>query len=316
MSTPLRVIYAGTPEFAVSALNALVHSSHKVVAVYTQPDRPAGRGRKLCLSPVKEFALAHGLQVVQPDSLKRSDVQNRLAEFKPDVMVVAAYGLILPQAVLDIPRCGCLNIHASLLPRWRGAAPIQRALLAGDVVTGVSLMVMNAGLDTGPVIAMRSVELLPHHTAGDVHDALAPLGAELLLQYLEDWCEGKRRAVEQDVTQACYASKLDKSEAEINWQHTADFIKRQVVAFNPWPVAHTRHQQQALRIWAAEVLDHETPDQAAGYVSKTSPDGIEVVTGKGVLVIKQLQLAGGKPMSASAFLNAHALLGQQLGVCV
>ena len=314
MPTPLRVIYAGTPEFAVSALNALVHSSHQVVAVYTQPDRPAGRGRKLTLSPVKEFGLARGLKLMQPDSLKQSEVQSALAEFKPDVMVVAAYGLILPKAVLEIPRCGCLNIHASLLPRWRGAAPIQRALLAGDRVTGVSLMVMNAGLDTGPVIATRSVAVRPNQTAGEIHDALAPLGAALLLEYLEDWCAGKVSAIPQDSTQACYAPKLDKGEAAIQWQHPAEFIQRQIVAFNPWPVAHTQYQGQALRIWAAEALDHVTPAEAPGCVRKTSPNGIEVVTGKGVLVIKQLQLAGGKTMSAAAFLNAHAVLGQRLGV--
>ncbi len=311
MSQALRVVYAGTPEFAVPALQALLDSRHAVVAVYTQPDRPAGRGRKLRPSPVKALAQTHDLPVEQPARLKGSETLERLAGYAPDVMVVAAYGLILPQRVLALPAHGCLNIHASLLPRWRGAAPIQRALLAGDTETGVTIMQMAPGLDTGAMLLKRACPIRDTETAASLHDRLATLGAEALLATLEQLVAGELQPEPQDEAAACYAAKLDKAEAALDWCEPAVVLARQVRGFNPWPIAYTYYQGQPLRIWAATPLaaDAEVAARQPGEIVAATAAGIDVATGQGILRITELQLPGGKPLAAGQFLNARSLAG-------
>ena len=311
MSQALRVVYAGTPEFAVPALQALLDSRHAVVAVYTQPDRPAGRGRKLRPSPVKALAQTHDLPVEQPARLKGSETLERLAGYAPDVMVVAAYGLILPQRVLALPAHGCLNIHASLLPRWRGAAPIQRALLAGDTETGVTIMQMAPGLDTGAMLLKRACPIRDTETAASLHDRLATLGAEALLATLEQLVAGELQPEPQDEAAACYAAKLDKAEAALDWCEPAVVLARQVRGFNPWPIAYTYYQGQPLRIWAATPLaaNAEVAVRQPGEIVAATAAGIDVATGQGILRITELQLPGGKPLAAGQFLNARSLAG-------
>ena len=302
MSESLRVVYAGTPDFAVPALEALIASRHDVVAVYTQPDRPAGRGRKLRPGPVKSVALAHGIPVEQPETLRESGAQARLAAYRPDLMVVAAYGLILPQAVLDIPRLGCLNIHASLLPRWRGAAPIQRAILAGDTSTGVTIMQMAAGLDTGDMLVKREVPIESGTTAQLLHDRLAAVGGPALLEAIDALVEGRLVPEPQDETLANYAQKLAKDEAAIDWTQPA-------AAFNPWPVAQTTRAGEPLRIWEARAIEGAA---APGRVVAEGPEGIDIGCGEGLLRVMRLQLPGGKPLAARDFLNGRSLAGETL----
>jgi methionyl-tRNA formyltransferase len=323
----LRVVYAGTPEFAVPALDALVAAGHAVVAAYTQPDRPAGRGRSLAQSPVKRRALELGVPVLQPATLRTPDAAATLAAYAPDAMVVAAYGLILPQAILDVPRFGCINVHASLLPRWRGAAPIHRAILAGDAHTGVCIMRMEAGLDTGPVYASERLAIGARETAGELRDRLAALGGRLLVGVLAELEAGRAHAVAQPADGVTYAHKLDKREAAIDWSRSAVEIDRAVRAFVPWPIAETRLHGQQLRVHAAEVLPaQDAPAVRAaagdgvvppGTVLRAGPDGIDVATGDGVLRLTRVQLAGRKAVSAREFLNAGgaaaALAGARLG---
>lgn len=310
MSTPLRIVYAGTPEFALHGLSALLASAHEVVAVYTQPDRPAGRGRQLTASPVKQLALAHGLTVEQPVSLKDAASQARLRAYAPDVMVVAAYGLILPPAVLALPRYGCINLHASLLPRWRGAAPIQRALLAGDTQTGITLMQMAAGLDTGDMLLRLPCVIETTDTAHSLHERLAKLSAQALMQGLEALQAGTLTSVVQDDSLVTYAAKLSKAEALLDWSLSAVALDRCVRAFNPWPVAYTQWQDATLRIWESAVLDVAAPSShPPGQVLAQAASGIDVATGQGVLRIKRLQLPGAKALDASEFIKGHSLLG-------
>ncbi|WP_343882170.1 methionyl-tRNA formyltransferase [Rhodanobacter caeni] len=306
MSNPgLRVVFAGTPEFAVPCLEACRASGAEVVAVYTQPDRPAGRGRKLTPSPVKQAALAAGIAVHQPESLKSADAQQALAELKPDLLVVVAYGLILPRKVLAIPRFGCWNVHASLLPRWRGAAPIQRAILAGDAESGVDLMQMEAGLDTGPVLLERRTPITREDTGGSLHDRLSVLGAEVLADGLRRLLAGDMpSAVPQADDGVTYAHKLDKAEAKLDFRRPAIELERQVRAFDPWPVAEGEIADEHLRIWAALAID--TPHQATpGSVIAASRDGIDVACGQGALRVLAVQRAGGKRIGAADYLNAR-----------
>ena len=312
MTKPLNIVYAGTPEFAAVALAALLETPHRICAVYTQPDRPAGRGRKLKASPVKELALEHGIEVRQPESLKDAAEQAALAALEPDVMIVAAYGLLLPAEVLSIPRLGCLNIHASLLPRWRGAAPIQRAILAGDAETGITIMQMDEGLDTGDMLYKLSTPIGESDNAQTLHDRLALLGAQGIAEALERLQLGNLTAEKQDESLACYAKKLQKTEAGIDWRQSASLIARQVAAFNPWPVAQTLYKGEVLRIWEARVLD-EAAAGTPGSVLRAGKQGIDVACSDGVLRLLRLQRPGGKPQSAADFLNANAVEGVTLG---
>ena len=310
MNPPLRIIFAGTPDFSVPPLKALLGSGHDVVAVYTQPDRPAGRGRKLTASPVKRVAVEHGIPVFQPQSLKGGPEQAELAALAADLMVVVAYGLLLPRAVLDAPRLGCVNIHASLLPRWRGAAPIQRAILAGDAQSGITIMQMEAGLDTGPMILKLSCPIGPEETGGSLHDRLAPLGASALLQALPLIQSGHAVPEIQDEGLATYARKLSKEEAAIDWRRPTSEIERMVRAFDPWPVAQTLYAGKVMRVWSARAA---AGAGEPGRVVGIGRDGIDVATGDGLLRIARLQLPGKRALSAADFLNAQDPLGALLG---
>ncbi|WP_019572065.1 methionyl-tRNA formyltransferase [Thioalkalivibrio sp. ALMg3] len=307
----LRIVYAGTPDFAVPALQALIESGHAPVAVYTQPDRPAGRGRKLRPGPVKQVAETANLPVVQPESLKSAEAQAELAAWRPDILIVAAYGLILPRAVLAIPPLGGLNIHASLLPRWRGAAPIHRAILAGDSGTGVCLMQMAPGLDTGPVHACRRVPITPETTTGSLHDVLAREGAELLVEQLPAIAAGESAPWPQDDEQATYARKLEKQEAWMDWSQPATALDRQVRAFNPWPVAQTGWQGQVVRVYAATPLVGAA-EAVPGTIRAAGPDGVDVTTGDGILRLQTVQLPGRRPVAAADWARNAELVGQTL----
>lgn len=307
----MKILFAGTPEFAVPALGALMAAGHQVTLVLTQPDRPSGRGMKLNTSPVKRLALQYGIIVFQPETLKDAAVQARLASEQADIMVVAAYGLIIPDTILHMPRYGCINIHASLLPRWRGAAPIQRALLAGDTKTGITIMEMVSRLDAGAMIAHAPLPITESDTAQTLHDRLANLGAALMVQVMADLARvGKLQATSQDESLATYAHKLDKAEATIDWKHGAVELSRQVRAFNPFPVAQTTLHGKVCRIWMAHALTGQA--EPGCVVSLTS--GITVGCGNGLLKIEELQMPGGKRLSASDFLAGHSLrVGEYLG---
>jgi methionyl-tRNA formyltransferase len=315
-SSKLNIIFAGTPAFSATTLQALLTSSHSIKAVYTQPDRPAGRGRKLTASPVKELALAHGLPVHQPLTLRDAGEQKILADMNADVMVVVAYGLILPAAVLNAPRLGCINIHASLLPRWRGAAPIQRAILAGDKITGITTMQMDVGLDTGEMLYKLECPIEENDTTETLHDRLAVLGAKAILKTLDDIAAGRAEPEKQDNTLATYAHKITKEEAQIDWQMPADELARKVRGFNPWPVAYIKMGEQTIRVWEASALKINVEHQAPGTIVAVSSDSIDVATGKGFLQLHKIQLPGGRVLSVSDILNSRHdsfVVGKQLG---
>ncbi|MDM5078469.1 methionyl-tRNA formyltransferase [Aeromonas media] len=300
----LKLIFAGTPDFAARHLAALLSSDHEVVAVYTQPDKPAGRGQKLTASPVKALALAHDLPVYQPTSLRNEEAQAELAALGADLMVVVAYGLILPKAVLDTPRLGCLNVHGSLLPRWRGAAPIQRAIWAGDAETGVTIMQMDVGLDTGAMIRKVSCPIASDETSASLYDKLAELGPQALVDTLDAMAAGNTAAEVQDDALANYAQKLSKEEARIDWSMEAVAIERCIRAFNPWPISWFEAAEQTIKVWQAEVIDSDHA-QPVGTLLKADKQGIDVATGKGVLRLLTLQPPGKKAMSVPDLLNSR-----------
>lgn len=315
----LRVIYAGTPDFAVPALQALIDSRHEVVAVYTQPDRRAGRGRKLVFGPVKQLAVDNAIPVEQPESLRNKAAREVLQSYNADVMVVAAYGLILPQKVLDIPRYGCLNIHGSLLPRWRGAAPIQRAIAAGDAETGVTIMQMAKGLDTGDMLHKVVVPITANDGGQRIHDRLATDGATALMTVLDQLCSGELQPEVQDDAFANYAHKLSKAEAQIDWTQSAIEIDRMIRAFDAWPTAFTLYQGKPLRFMASTVVEGakgvsgNAQAVPPGTVIAESREGIDITTGDGVVRILRLQMAGGKALAVADFVNARSLQDAQFG---
>ena len=298
----MRIVFAGTPEFAAQHLQALLDANRHVVAVYTQPDRPAGRGQKLMPSPVKQLALQHGITVYQPQTLRDPAAQAELAALQADLMVVVAYGLILPQAVLDMPRLGCINSHASLLPRWRGAAPIQRAVEAGDVESGVTVMQMEAGLDTGPMLLKVSTPITAGDTGGSLHDRLAELGARAVVEAVAALEAGSLKGEVQNGSLATYAHKLNKDEARLDWSRPAIELERLVRAFHPWPICHSSLDGAAVKIHAARLGDGQG---APGQIIGAGKDGLQVACGAGSLFITRLQLAGGKPLGFSDLYNSR-----------
>ena len=298
--TGLKLIFAGTPEFAVPCLQALIDSQHDVIAVYTQPDRPAGRGRQLTASPVKKLAEQNDIAVEQPQSLRQEAAQKTLAAYQADAIIVVAYGLILPQEILATPKLGCINVHASLLPELRGAAPIQRAILAGYQETGVTIMQMDAGLDTGDMLLKVTCNISSQETGQSLHDKLAGLGAEALLTVLANPFQPEP----QNHEQSSYATKLSKQEGLIDWQQPAIDIDRKIRAFNPWPVAYTQLHQDTLRLWQAEVIEQAT-DKMPGTILQANQSGIDVATGEGVIRLLKLQMSGGKILPVADILNAH-----------
>ena len=311
--TSLRIAFAGTPQFALPALQALLKSRHQVVGVLTQPDRPAGRGQQMRASPVKLLALDAQLPLAQPPTLKTPESRAELTQWAADVLVVVAYGLILPPPVLALPRLGCVNIHGSLLPRWRGAAPIQRAILAGDAETGVTIMQLDAGLDTGPMLLERVRPIGSQDTAGDLHDALAELGAAALLEALDGLAAGALKPRAQPAEGVSYAPKIEKSESPLDWSVSAIHLDRKIRAFNPWPVAETRFAGESLRVLRARIAEPVGAHDAPGTLLGIAEDGLRVACGEGVLAVRELQRAGKRPVSARDFANAVRLAGLRFG---
>ena len=308
--TDARVLFAGTPEFALASLRALVDSGTTPLAVLTQPDRPAGRGKRLTASPVKQFALDQGIEVLQPATLKDPDAVAPIAAFEPDILVVAAYGLILPQSVLDIPAKCCLNVHASLLPRWRGAAPIQAAILAGDTETGISLMAMTAGLDCGPVYVREALAIGKEETAGELHDRLATLGGELLVRHFDSILSGAVDALEQDDSQATYAGKIRKQDARLDWQRTAAELHRLVRAYNPVPGAFFLLDDTPVKCWRASIV--AGADGSPGEVLSAGRGGIVIACGRDALRLDSLQRPGKRPVTAGEFAGTVPMSGRRL----
>jgi methionyl-tRNA formyltransferase len=307
----VKIIFAGTPDFAATHLQAVIDcGKHEIVAVYTQPDRPAGRGKKLTASPVKQLALDHQLAVFQPHSLKDQEAQAVLASLDADIMLVVAYGLLLPQAVLDIPKLGCINVHGSLLPKWRGAAPIQRAIEAGDSETGICIMQMDAGLDTGPVISVARCPIEATDTSGSIYQKLSQLGAPTLLSALDKIASGIAVAEQQDDSLSSYARKIDKSEALIDWSKPAEELAHRVRAFNPFPTAYSHIDGNRVKIWLASAVDKGS-NHSAGTIVEASGNGILVQTGNGQLSISEIQLAGKSKMLVSELLKSKAELFAQ-----
>lgn len=303
-SSPLHIIFAGVPDFAARHLDALLASPNQVVGVFTQPDRPACRGKKLTPSPVKVLAEQHGVPVLQPKSLRPAASQQLVADLQADIMVVVAYGLLLPQAVLDMPRLGCINVHGSLLPRWRGAAPIQRALWAGDTETGITIIQMDAGLDTGAMLHKLSCPITPQDTSASLYDRLAELGPKGLLTTLASLAQGTAVAEKQDDCLATYAEKLSKEEAKLDWSLSAEQLERCIRAFNPWPVSYITIDEQPVKVWKASELNADHSAQP-GTIISADKQGIQVAAAQGVLNLLQLQPAGKKPMSVQDLLNSR-----------
>ncbi len=299
-----RIVFAGTPQFATASLQRLLESSHSVVAVYTQPDRPAGRGREVMGSPVKQMAIAHQIPVFQPEHLRDENEFRRLSDLKPDILVVVVYGMLVPSTILALPRFGCVNVHPSLLPRWRGASPIQSAILAGDRETGVTIMQMEAKMDTGPILATWKCKILPDDNARVLQEKLAKHGADLLLQTINQIEKAISSGIKQDDTQATHTSKIEKKDALIDWALSADEIHRKIRAFNPVPVAFTHFNGERLRIWEAALLEEKHAEKP-GTLIRLEKKGLVVAAGENALRLLRVQLPGGRAQSAEDFINAH-----------
>jgi methionyl-tRNA formyltransferase len=307
MPTPLRIVFAGTPEFAAASLQAILDkktdNQYELVGVYTQPDRPAGRGQKLVQSSVKQLALANDIPVFQPLNFKQDEDKQQLVNLNADVMVVAAYGIILPKIVLDTPKLGCINVHASLLPRWRGAAPINRALIAGDLETGITIMQMDVGLDTGDMLLKSHCDITPTDTFSTLHDRLAVIGGEALIQALELLKQDTLEPEQQDESLTCYATKLTKQEGNIDWSLTAVEIERQVRGLSPWPGTYTNSLAGVMKIHAVQLSNLKDDSNCPGRILSVSKKGIVVSTGQDSIMITDVQFAGGKPMKVQDALN-------------
>lgn len=318
--SPLRIIFAGTPDFAAASLQALLDSKeanhYDIVGVYTQPDRPAGRGQKLLASAVKQLAIAHNIPVYQPVNFKADEDKAQLAALDADLMIVAAYGIILPKAVLDTPKLGCINVHGSILPRWRGAAPIHRAVMAGDGETGITIMQMDVGLDTGDMLLKAYCDIKMTDTSGSLHDKLAVLGGKALIEALEKLKAGELTPEKQDDSLSCYAAKLTKQEGKINWDQDAKWIERQIRGLSPWPVAYTESSQGVMKIHAAEHADVSSETSSPGDILVVSKEGIIVATGNGTVRITEVQFAGGKRMTIQDALNGKHKDAIQIGQCL
>ncbi|MFT4808038.1 MAG: methionyl-tRNA formyltransferase [Paraglaciecola sp.] len=304
LNNPLKIVFAGTPEFAALHLQALIDSEHDVIAVYSQPDRPAGRGKKLQASEVKQLAVKHSIPVFQPESLKTAEAQLALAELQADIMVVVAYGLILPASILNTPKLGCLNVHGSLLPKWRGAAPIQRSIWAGDSETGVTIMQMDEGLDTGAMLFKHSLTITKEDTSSSMYQKLAEIGPKALVETLATLTELKPQIQDNDL--ASYAKKLSKEESKIDWGLSAEQLERNIRAFNPWPVAFFTLNDSNIKVYASYVVKNESPNIPVGQIIKSDKQGILVATGNESLLLTKLQLPGKKPMAAADVLNGRA----------
>ncbi len=310
----MRIVFAGTPQFAAAHLSALLAAGHQIVGVLTQPDRPAGRGQKLTPSPVKVLAEQHALPLAQPKSLRNSEAQQALAAWQPELLVVVAYGLILPRAVLELPRYGCINVHGSLLPRWRGAAPIQRAIEAGDQQTGITIMQMDEGLDTGAMLLKRSCLIQPDDNSNTLFERLAELGPQALLEALTLLAQGDLPSEPQDHSRATYAHKLSKEEAQLDWRQPAAVLERRIRAFSPWPGASLTLNGEPIKVLSAQLATGQGP---AGHILAVTAEGLEIACGEGSLRLSLLQLAGKKPQNLAAILNGHPQLfqpGQQLSI--
>ena len=304
LNNPLRIVFAGTPEFAALHLQALIDSEHDVIAVYSQPDRPAGRGKKLQASPVKQLAVEYSIPVYQPQSLKTADSQLALSALQADIMVVVAYGLILPASILNTPKLGCLNVHGSLLPKWRGAAPIQRSIWAGDKETGVTIMQMDEGLDTGSILFKQSLTITKKDTSASLYQKLSEIGPTALLETLSTLAEIQPQIQNDDF--ASYAKKLSKEEAKMDWNLSAEQLERNIRAFNPWPVAFFNINDFNIKVYSSDVVKNENPDTPAGQIIKSDKTGILVTTGNECLLLTTLQLPGKKPMAVADVLNGRA----------
>ena len=319
-TSPLRIVFAGTPEFAAASLQALLDAKadnhYELVGVYTQPDRPAGRGQKLVQSPVKQLAIANDIPVFQPLNFKLDEDKAQLAALNADLMIVAAYGIILPKVVLDTPKFGCINVHASLLPRWRGAAPIHRALIAGDIETGITIMQMDVGLDTGAMLLKAHCDIKPSDTSATLHDRLAVLGGSALIDALEKFKEGTLVPEQQDESLTCYAAKLTKQEGDVNWSQSAELIERQIRGLSPWPVAYTNSLAGIMKIHAAQIATVSDDSFSPGEILVVSKEGIIVATGQGSLLISEVQFAGGKRMKIQDALNGKHKAALEIGQCL
>jgi len=318
--SPLRIVFAGTPDFAAASLQALLDNQdanhYHIVGVYTQPDRPAGRGQKLLASPVKQLALSHHLPVFQPLNFKADKDKEELAALNADIMIVAAYGIILPKAVLDIPKMGCINVHGSILPRWRGAAPIHRAVIAGDDETGITIMQMDEGLDTGDMLLKAYCDIKITDTSGSLHDKLAKLGGSALIDALEKIKVGELTPEKQEDSLSCYAAKLTKQEAEINWDEPATLIERKIRGLSPWPVAYTQSSQGVMKIHQAELADVSADTSSPGDILVVSKQGVIVATGNGTIRLTEIQFPGGKRMKVQDALNGKHKEAIQIGQCL